>query len=119
MAKPQRYVVYGYPVLIEPVEGDRWRVEVRNGEGDIVMDVTVSEKPIREQLEAFFGRMFPRALPASLEAKEWAERFAEKHPEQVEKIIAAVQRKRSGESRPYQSNPAPESVSNLASRLRF
>ena len=123
--EPQRYVFHGYPVAVEQVGNDNWRVEIRNLDGEVVADVTVSEKPVREQLETFFGRMFPRALPASREAKQWAERFATDYPEQAQKIRAAITERRvkrpiqtGFETRP-QPNPAPVSANELVQKLKF
>ncbi len=90
----QHYSFHGYPVSVERSDGGGWYVKIHNLDGELVLDTHVSEKPIRKQLETFFGRMFPRALPASLEAKEWAEEFAREHPEQYEKLRAAITKRR-------------------------
>lgn len=114
MAEPQHDVFHGYPVLVEQVGEDEWNVQVRNLDGNLVADVTVSEKPIREQLETFFGRMFPRALPASREMMEWGERYAKEHPEEYEKIRGALRRGKVKEpirtgfvSRPVEAGTGP------------
>jgi len=125
MAEVQHYVFHGYPVSVEQVGEHDWHVKVKNRDGHLVLDTTVSEKPLREQLETFFNRMFPRALPASQEAKDWAVQYAKEHPEDYAKIRAALRRSKVKEpiktgfvTRP-QPNPAPPSVADLTRQLKF